>query len=141
MLRAPKGPPVDYSLCDQTVTLYHAELGEEFSCRRTVFHGAHLDSKKVQSVDRTGSREANSFLLVLPSGWQGRPVWAKTAAEGQPAFALAPGDKVLLGEGPEIGDRVAWARFVPVSVPGLVVVKDLDVKYWRGQVCHIEAGG
>lgn len=141
MLRVRKEPPVDYSLCDQTVTLYHAELGEPFSCTRTVFRGAHFDAKKVQTVDKTGSREVNNFLLVLPSGWQGRPVWAAAASEGQPAFSIAPGDKVLLGEGQEIIDRAAWARFVPVSVPGLVVVKDVDVKYWAGQVCHIEAGG
>ena len=32
MLRVRKEPPVDYSLCDQTVTLYHAELGEQFRC-------------------------------------------------------------------------------------------------------------
>ena len=76
MLRVRKEPPVDYSLCDQTVTLYHAELGEQFSCTRTVFRGAHFDAKKVQTVDKTGSREVNSFLLVLPSGWHGRPVWA-----------------------------------------------------------------
>ena len=63
------------------------------------------------------------------------------ASEGQPTFSLMSGDKVLLGEGPSIDDRTAWTRFVPVSVPGLVVVKDVDVKYWAGQVCHIEAGG
>ncbi len=141
MLRVRKEPPVDYSLCDQTVTLYHAELGEPFSCTRTVFRGAHFDAKKVETVDKTGNREANSFLLVLPSGWQGRPVWAAAASEGQPTFSLVPGDKALLGEGPSIDDRAAWVRFVPVSVPGLVVVKDVDVKYWAGQVCHIEAGG
>lgn len=134
MLRICPVPPLDYQLCNQTVTLYHAELGEEFQCIRTVFHGAHLDSKKVQTTDKLGSKEANSFLLVLPSGWKGRPCW-KTD------FHLAAGDKVILGEGPLIEDRAAWAAFVPVKVPGLVVVKDVDVKYWNGRVCHIEAGG
>ena len=141
MMRVIKGPPVDYRLCNQTVTLYHAEMGDPFTCRRIVFRGAHFDAKKTEAVDKTGSREANGFLLVLPSGWAGRPVWAAAAEEGTPAFSLAAGDKVFLGEGPEISDRAAWAKFVPASVPGLVVVKDVDVKYWSGQVCHIEAGG
>lgn len=134
MMRVRPAPPVDYSLCNQTVTLYHADLSDGYKCTRAVFSGAHFDPKKVQTVDKTGSRESSSFLLVLPSGWDGRPVWGVD-------FSLAVGDKVVLGEGPEITDRAAWAGFVPAKVPNLVVVKDLDVKYWNGKVCHIEAGG
>lgn len=151
MLRVKPGPPVDYSLCDQTVTLYHAGFGADgrgFACARVVFAGAHLDSKKVQTVDKTGSRETNGCLLVLPSGWNGRPVWiAPTEFEGLDAagragrFTLVPGDKVLLGEGPEIAAREAWQRLVPAAVPGLVVIRDVDPKYWRGAVTHVEGGG
>lgn len=72
MLRMRRGPPVDYRLCNQTVTIYHQiSAGKEFRCTRTVFHGAFLDFKKVTAVEKTGSRETNSFLLVLPSGWSG----------------------------------------------------------------------
>lgn len=141
VLRVFNTPPVDYSLCNQTVTLYHAVQGDPFSCSRVLFHGAFLDQKRVKSVDKTGSNEVSSFLLVLPSGWDGRPVWQDRANDGQVHFSLAPGDKVLLGEGPEIKDRTEWAGFIPAKVPGLVVVRDVDVKYWHGKVCHIEAGG
>lgn len=141
MLRMTQFPPVDYSLCDQTVTLYHAELAGGYRCTRTVFHGAHFDAKKAETVEKTGSRQANGFLLVLPSGWGGRPVWAAAAKPGQTAFSLAPGDKVFPGEGPEVATREAWNLFLPAGVPGLAVVKDVDVKYWRGEVCHVEAGG
>lgn len=141
MHRVWNASPVDYSLCNQTVTLYHGVQGDPFSCTRVVFKGAFLDLKKVQSVDKTGSRETSSFLLVLPSGWGGRPAWQGTAGPGQMVFSLEAGDKVLLGEGPEIKDRAEWAGFIPAKVPGLVVVRDLDVKYWDGKVCHIEAGG
>ncbi len=134
MMRVRLAPPVDYSLCNQTVTLYHPDLSDKFACTRVVFHGAHFDFKKVQTVDKTGSRESNSFLLVLPSKWDGRPTWGAD-------FSLVAGDKVILGEGPEITDRAVWAGFVPAKVPGLVVVKDVDVKYWNGKVCHVEAGG
>ena len=149
MLRVKPGPPVDYRLCDQTVTIYHQTgAGSAFGCTRAVFNGAFLDFKKTQTVDKTGSREANSFLLVLPSGWAGRPVWAPPeeynamAAEKRAGrFTLAPGDKVILGEGPELTDRAAWAAFVPARHTGLVVLKDVDPKYWRGAVTHVEGGG
>lgn len=146
MFRVRPGPPVDYSLCNQTVTLYHADLKNGFQCTRTLFRGAFFDAKKVQTVDKIGSKGSYSFLLILPSGWDGRPVWVD-AAVAQPlggdqlVFSLAAGDKVFLGNGPEITNLAAWGKFIPASVPGLVVVKDVDVKYWNAAVCHIEAGG
>ena len=114
--------PVKYSLCDQTVTVYHKE-GDTIT--RTVHTRAFLDFRKTQTTDKTGSREANSFLLVIPGASQ----------------AVFVGDKVLLGEGPEIATAKDWAAFVPVKVPGLVVVDYVDPKYWRGQIVHTEAGG
>lgn len=122
MLRVRLRPPVDYSKCDQTVTVYHKD-GE--SCTRTVFDRAFLDFKKTQNVDKTGSKEANSFLLVIP-------------CDSQPVFV---GDKVLLGEGPEAATREAWAALIPSKVPGLVIVQYVDPKYWQGRMVHVEAGG
>ena len=115
--------PVDYRLCNQTVTIYHQNEGTNFT--RKVIHTAFLDFKKTQNVDKTGSAEANSFLLVVPG-------------EEVP---VAVGDKVMLGEGPEISTREDWASFIPAKVPGLVVVKYVDPKYWQGAVVHTEAGG
>lgn len=114
--------PVDYRMCSQTVTVYHKD-GD--TIKRTVFEIAFMDFRKTQSVDKTGSSEANSFLLVIPG-------------EEQAAFV---GDKVLLGEGPEITTREAWAKFIPAKMPGLVVVKYADPKYWNGKLVHTEAGG
>ena len=135
-------PPLDYSLCDQTLTIYHQlGAGENFACTHTVFRGAMVDQKKVRTVDKTGSKEG------FPSG-RGRPEWVAPAAYAElpdcrraGAFTLAPGDKLLPGEGPEIIDRKAWSAFVPATTPGLVVVSDVDVKLWAGSVCHVEAGG
>ncbi len=147
MLRMRRGPPVDYRLCNQTVTIYHQiSAGKEFRCTRTVFHGAFLDFKKVTAVEKTGSRETNSFLLVLPSGWSGRPVWMPpqqydAAAKQDGEFTLAPKDKVMLGEGPEITTREQWAALLPAQTTGLVVVRDVDPKYWQTAVCHVEAAG
>lgn len=114
--------PVDYSLCNQTVTVYHKD-GDTYT--RTVYDRAFLDFRKTQTTDKTGSKESNSFLLVIPGDTQ----------------AVFVGDKVLLGEGPEVSTREEWVALVPVKVLGLVVVDYVDPKYWRGQIVHTEAGG
>lgn len=113
--------PVDYRLCDQTVTVYHKE-GDKVTS--TVHTGAFLDFKKTENVDKTGSKEANSFLLVIPCS----------------EVCVFPEDKVLLGTGEEI-TAAQWPPFIPVKVPGLVVVKYVDPKYWNGKLIHVEAGG
>jgi len=115
---------VDYRLCNQTVTLYHWD-GKDTVTRQVIENGAFLDFKKVQGVGKTGSTEVNSFLLVIPCN----------------ESTVAAGDKVLLGEGPEVATTVEWRKFVPSVVPGLVVVKWVDPKYWNGRMVHVEAGG
>lgn len=119
-----RSSPVDYRLCNQTVTIYHWD-GKETYTRKVIEKGAFLDFKKTQNVDKTGSSEANSFLLVIPCS----------------KAPVAVGDKVFHGVGPEVSDREAWARFSPAKVPGLVVVKYVNPKYWRDQMVHVEAGG
>lgn len=123
MLAISRQNPLNYVLCNQTVTVYHWDGASAYS--KQVFNRAFLDFKKNQNVDKIGSTEANDFLLVIP-------------CEIQPVFA---GDKVLLGEGPDIASREEWAALIPAKVPGLVVVKYVDPKYWRGRLVHVEAGG
>lgn len=122
MLTVRCGCPVDYRLCNQTVTVYHKD-GDAYT--RKVFNRAFLDFKKTENVDKTGSAESNFFLLVIPGNEQ----------------AVFIGDKVLLGVGEEITSREQWAELVPTKRAGLVVVKYADVKYWRGEIVHTEAGG
>ena len=117
-------PPVDYQLCNQTVTVYHWDGAETYT-RKVIRKGAFLEFKKVQNVDKTGSKEANPFLLVIPGA----------------SVPVAVGDKVIHGEGPEVATREAWAAFIPAKTPGLGVIKYVDPKYWRGSVVHVEAGG
>lgn len=115
--------PIDYSkLCRQTVTVYHRS-GTDYI--RTVHTQAFLDYKKTHSVDKTGSKEANSFLLVIPGGEQ----------------SVYVEDKVFSGIGPEIATADAWRQFIPANYPGLLVVKYADTKCWDGQIVHTEAGG
>ena len=114
--------PVDYRMCRQTVTVYHKE-GDSFTT--TVHEKAFLDFRKNQTVDKTGSREANAFLLVIPCGEQ----------------VVFVGDKVMLGEGPEVTTQAEWNALIPATTPGLAVVKYADPKYWGTQMVHVEAGG
>lgn len=114
--------PINYQMCQQTVTVYHKN-GDIYT--RTVHDRAFLDFRKNQTVDKTGSKETNSFLLVIP-------------CDHQTVFV---GDKVLLGTGPEVATREAWAALIPSTTPGLVVVKYVDPKYWGTQMVHVEAGG
>lgn len=112
--------PVDYSKCNQTVTVYHQNADK--SVTRTVYSNAFLDFRKNQNINKTGSSETNSFLLVIPSA----------------AVTLYAGDEAYLGTGPE---TVTWADFIPVKVSGLGVIKYVDPKYWQGAQVHVEAGG
>lgn len=125
--RRVRAPITDYpAICRQTVTVYHEADG---AYTRTVHRNAYLDFKKTRNVDKIGSREANGFLLVIPG-------------QSQTVFV---GDKVLLGEGPQITTAAQWAAFTPAKVPGLVVVRYADPKYWEDggviRVMHTEAGG
>lgn len=120
VLRSPS--PVSYDLCDQTITVYHTD-GKAYT--RKVIDGAFLDYRKTETTSNTGNREANGFLLVIPGD----------------TVPVSVGDKVMMGEGPEVNTREQWATLIPSRVPGLVVVQYVDPKYWRGQIVHTEAGG
>lgn len=124
MVRVKRRAPVDYRLCNQTVTIYHWD-GKESYTRRVIEKGVFLDFRKTQDISKTGSTEVNSFLLVIPCD----------------TVPVVVGDKVFHGEGPEVTTREAWAEFIPAKVPGLVVVKYVDLKYWKGKLAHVEAGG
>lgn len=119
-----RSSPVDYRLCNQTVTIYHWD-GVGTYTTKIIAEGAFLEHRKTHNVDKTGSTEASSFLLVIPGA----------------EVPVAVGDKVLLGEGLEITTPQEWSALIPTKVPGLVVVKWVDPKYWHGAVVHTEAGG
>jgi hypothetical protein len=117
--------PLSYAMCKQTVTVYRANFDSEFSCTKTVYDKkAFLDFKKVVSVNKTGSKEENSFLLVI-----------KGNAD------LKPKDKVLLGVGADITTREEWAKFIPSTQANLVVIDSVDPKYYNGKIVHVEAVG
>ena len=55
-----------YDLCRQTVTVYHA-CYNPFRVTRCVIHGAYFERKTVQTVDKSGGKSCDEFLLVIPN--------------------------------------------------------------------------
>ncbi len=108
--------PLDYSLCCQTVTIYHRE--KEGVSRRVV-KNAFLQWQDAQQTDTVGRRTEQRFLLILPGD------------------VVVPGDRVMEGEGPIADD---WNLLVPGKVPGLGEVNYAQKCYWQGKLCHTEAG-
>ena len=129
--------PPDYVLCGQTVTVYHQDA--EKHVHRTVIRGVHLDAKSSHTLDKTGSKTEHTFLLVIPQ----RSCTFVPPGEyaGDPGtYTLTELDKVLPGEGPELADA-AWPSFLPARVPGLLIVRHIDPKYYGGRLCHVEVSG
>ncbi len=108
---------LDDTLCCQTVTLYRKN---PMGIRRQVVHNAFYSYLDVYSQQQEGLFVDRTCLLVLPGQWD-----------------IAPGDRVFEGEGPQTVD---WDRFVPALVPGLTQLTYARPYFWRGQVCHVEAG-
>ncbi len=111
--------PLDYSLCNQTVTLYRLENGK---VTRQVLENVWYQWRVEQVTDALGTRQETKFSLILP----GR-------------HHLLPGDRVYDGIGPQITAR-QWPEFLPVCVTGLSQVQYVKPCYWQNQICHIEAG-
>lgn len=118
-----------YPLCRETVTLYHADPAAQ-SVARTVVRGAFLDSRRRAAAEAAGAQDATAFLLIIPQA---------AAAFGRD-YTLAPGDRVLPGEGPAV-PYAQWPAFLPAAVPGLCAVQYVDPKAVGGVPCHVEAGG
>ena len=115
--------PHMYDFCSQEVTVYHQ--AEDGQVTTTVHDHAFLEFKKVESVNKLGSSESSSFLLVIPGDSQ----------------LVYPGDKVLIGAGEQVTTLEGWRNLVPSTVPGLCIVKWADVKRFGMQIVHTEAGG
>lgn len=123
------GEGLRYALCTQVVTLYHPDE-QTRQVVRTVLDGVFLDRRVKMNRTETGQQQAQAFLLVIP------------AAAGQPGrdYTLEPGDRVLEGQGPNLGwDE--WPAFVPARQAGLCCVQYVAPKTLGRRLCHLEAGG
>ena len=109
--------PLDYSLCDQTVTLYRMDQGK---LRRRVVTNSYFQPRQTQKRDLYGKSRHKEFLLIIP---------------GQ--MDLRFGDRVVAGMGPE---EVQWETFLPGFTDGVYEVDFVQPCFWEGQLCHTQAG-
>ena len=107
--------PLDYSLCDQTVTLYR-KSGETVT--RKVIPNAYLSKKVSTPNEGYGKSKEKTFLLIIPED-----------------FDLQPGDRVFRGIGPE---EVNWQTFVSAYIEALYEVGRVKKQLWEGEVTHVE---
>ena len=112
--------PLDYSLCDRTVTVYRLQAGQVL---RTVVEGCFYRWQTALRTDALGRREETVFLLVMPGDTQ----------------RVFPGDRIYPGIGPEVSAQ-DWPRWLPVNVPGLAEAEYVSPHFWEGRLCHVEAG-
>ena len=114
MLKRKKTIPLDYSLCTMTVTVYRRE-----GLNRRVLEGVHYEFTDRSHTDSGRSAHSRGFLLVIPG-----------------SDPIAPGDKVVLGIGPE---GLPWEELNTATVPTLGVVNSVKPRYFGGKPCHTEA--
>ena len=111
MLKHRKNIPLDYSLCEDTVTVYRRE-----SLTRRVLPGVHFEQTQSRSIDVGRALDTRGFLLIVPGG-----------------FDIRLGDRIVPGEGPEL---TAWADTV-----GFATVEAVKHCRFRGRLCHTEVRG
>jgi len=109
--------PFDYSLCDQTVTVYHKD-GDEIA--RQVVENVYLSVKISTPTESCGKSMEKKFLLIIPGD-----------------FPLQPGDRVYRGIGPQ---EVHWRLFIPTLIPQVYECGFAKPCYWEGEITHWEAG-
>ena len=114
MLRRIGALPLDYSLCDRTVTVYHRE-----GLTRQVLSGVYYASTARRETAGGREEKKTGFQLVVPG-----------------AASLSPGDKVLPGVGPE---DTPWAGLNTAEFPELGVIGAVTPRYFGGKLVHTEA--
>ena len=110
--------PLDYSLCNQTVTFYRNSGGE---IQRRVAENCHLSCKYREATESCGKSMEKKFLLIIPAG----------------KLIPQPGDRIYAGIGPE---NVDWETFLPALVPEVYELSFVNPYCWEGEVVHWEAG-
>lgn len=108
---------MDYSLCDETVTVYRKT---EAGILKRVVDGVRLICQTATAAESYGKSRSKKFLLIIPGD-----------------YPLQPGDRVFGGIGPEVTE---WDAFVPAVVEELYEVSFVKPCYWDGELVHWEAG-
>lgn len=111
--------PLDYSFCNQTVTVYRRQGS---AITRQVLDKCWFSLEETYAQDGFGRRLHKKCRLIVPGKQQ-----------------LFAGDRVYPGIGPEVKEE-DWQRFVPANEPGLCLLQWVKTYYWKNEPCHTEAG-
>lgn len=111
--------PMDYSFCKDRVTVYHYT---KEGIVRTVYPHAYLQIQDKLMESSHGPELERAFLLVIPG-----------------KATLSPGDRVYLGEGPEMSMK-RWGDFIPANTDLLCQIQYVQPYFYMGSICHTEAG-
>lgn len=117
------------SIYGQTVTVYHPLPGKK-RVDKYILHDVFCQLGSREVPDASGAKSGAAMLLVVPE---------TDLLRYSVDYKLASGDRVMLGEGPEV-DWAAWPSFVPAEVDGLGVITYVLPLYLRGALHHVEAG-
>lgn len=112
--------PLDYSLCDRTVTIYRKNGNQIL---RLVADNCFFLIQQEQEMHDNRCQTQTLCFLVMPGDSQ----------------LVFPGDRVYDGIGPQITAE-DWSSFVPETVPGLAQISYVKPWYYEGKLCHVEAG-
>ncbi|WP_455501604.1 hypothetical protein [Gemmiger sp.] len=115
-------------LYGDTVTLYHPDA-KAARVVRTVLHGVFCQQGRRELPDVNGAKQGAALLLVVP----------ETTAKFGADYTLLPGDRLFLGEGPDVA-WADWPGFVPAAVDGVGIVQYVLPMRLRGRLHHVEAG-
>ena len=110
--------PLDYSLCQQTVTVYQKK-GEAIS--RKIAENCYFSQNISTPTEPYGKSKEKKFLLMIPGE----------------EISLQPGDRIFAGIGPE---NVDWQTFLPALIPEVFEVSFAKPCFWEGSITHWEAG-
>ncbi len=113
MLILKRGTQPDYRLCNMTVTVYHRE-----GLTRQVYGNAFYEYTRCLP-GTPGVGDGTDFLLVIPGREQ----------------MIFPGDRVILGEGPQITD---WGQLNKANFPSLSQIRQVKCRFFDRQMCHCE---
>ena len=116
---------IDYSLCNQAVTLYSYDNGE---ITRTQYDRAYFEHVEKETIDNQGEHGKTEHLIVIPGN-----------------VPCSPGMRAYLGVGAtldNIEDAAAWWRaLIPSKDNNVVIVRSVSPRYWRGEIVHVELRG
>lgn len=109
--------PMDYSFCNQKVTVYRKRKDQII---RQELDKCYFSLEETYAQDGYGQRVRKKCRLIIPGK--------------QKIFA---GDRVYPGVGPQIGME-EWQDFLPANVPGLCVLQQVKTYFWENTPCHTE---